>query len=49
MTDSTRVLSQQAKQVKEDLSFADSSMSSAAEGVAGRLVMYSQKLVNSFG
>ena len=32
-----------------DLSFADSSISSAAGGVAGRLVMYGQKLINSFG
>ena len=38
-----------AEQVNRDYSFADSSMSSAAAGVAGRLVMYSQKLVNSFG
>lgn len=37
------------EQVNRDYSFADSSMSSAAAGVAGRLVMYSQKLVNSFG
>lgn len=35
------------KQANEDLSFADSSMSSAARGVAGRLVMYSQKLISS--
>ena len=39
-----------AEQVNGDYSFADSSVSSAAAaGVAGRLVMYSQKLINSFG
>jgi hypothetical protein len=37
------------EQVNRDHSFADSSMSSAAAGVAGRLVTYSQKLANSFG
>ena len=38
-----------AKQVNGDYSFADSSVSSAtAAGVAGRLVMYSQKLINPF-
>ena len=39
-----------AEQVNGDhYSFADSSVSSAAAGVAGRLVMYSQQLINSFG
>ena len=39
-----------AEEVNGDHSFADSSLSSAAAGVAaGRLVMYSQKLINSFG
>ena len=38
-----------AEQVNGDYSFADSSVSSATVGVAGRLVMYSQKLISSFG
>lgn len=37
------------EQVNGDHSFADLSVGSAAAGVAGRLVMYSQKLINSFG
>ncbi|KAF8799904.1 hypothetical protein BYT27DRAFT_7200885 [Phlegmacium glaucopus] len=47
--DLSQLLSQQAQKVNGDLSFADSSMTSAAGGVAGRLVMYSEKLINSFG
>ncbi|TFK42203.1 hypothetical protein BDQ12DRAFT_732909 [Crucibulum laeve] len=35
--------------VYDDSINADISVSSATEGVAGRLVMYSQKLINSFG
>jgi hypothetical protein len=44
-----RALSDTEQQVNGDHSFADLSVSSAAAGAAGRLVMYSQKLTNSFG
>ena len=37
------------EQVNGDHSLPDSSMDSALGGVASRLVMYSQKLISSFG
>ena len=36
-------------ETEKDYSFADSSVSSATAGVAGRLVTYSQKYIGSFG